>query len=44
VRDRSDSHLRLPVDLRGQPATSACSSTGWIDHVETRSPPYVCSV
>src|SRR5581483_7895391 len=32
----------LPVDLRGQPATSACSSTGWIDHVETRSPPYVC--
>jgi hypothetical protein len=33
----------LPVDLRGQPATSACSSSGWIDHVETRSPPYVCS-
>src|SRR5712691_13564184 len=29
----------LPVDLRGQPATSACGSTGCIDHVETRSPP-----
>src|SRR5438270_6548547 len=34
----------LPVDLRGQPATSACSSSGWIDHVETRSPPYVRSL
>src|SRR5262249_1690241 len=32
----------VPVDLRGQPATSACSSSGWIDHVEARSPPYVC--